>query len=191
MNDGVVDGKTVRLCNNINEYAQPELPQKYIYQDMLRIGEKFEEFREDSLIEYLTMEKVIIKKEHCPHSRFYSKKLEYDPLLYVKNMKKIVKITIETFSKIFIDYFTDAKIIEGKKPNNYYYYLASNNVNDQYVTEYMNVGVVDGKTVNNTNEYLRPQLPERLRAPLPPNYEYKEFKEYDDDDEDNEGIVYV
>ncbi|KAM9970411.1 hypothetical protein ACTFIR_002267 [Dictyostelium discoideum] len=166
------------------------------------------------------MEKVIIKKERCPHSRFFSKKLEYDPLLYVKSvcdsdtnsyfepnlcnerckekMKKIVKITIETFSKIFIDYFTDAKIIEGKKPNDccdlyrYYYYLARNNVNDQYIQEYMNVGVVDGKTVrlcNNTNEYLRPQLPERLRAPLPPNHEYKEFKEYDD--EDNDGIVYV
>ncbi|KAM9995279.1 hypothetical protein ACTFIY_001470 [Dictyostelium cf. discoideum] len=49
MNDGVVDGKTVRLCNNTNEYVQPKLPQKYIYQDMLTLGEKFEEFREDSL----------------------------------------------------------------------------------------------------------------------------------------------
>ncbi|KAM9970413.1 hypothetical protein ACTFIR_002269 [Dictyostelium discoideum] len=166
------------------------------------------------------MEKVIIKNTDCPHSRFFSKKLEYDPLLYVNDvcdwdmcpifepnlcnerckekMKKIVKITIEIYSKIFIDYFTDAKIIEGKKPNDrcdlikYYYYLARNEVNDLYIPEYMNVGVVDGKTVrlcNNTNEYIRPQLPERLRAPLPPNHEYKEFKEYDDDGID--GIVYV
>ncbi|KAM9988639.1 hypothetical protein ACTFIZ_003762 [Dictyostelium cf. discoideum] len=64
------------------------------------------------------MDKVIIKKEHCQHSRFFY-------------------------------YFTDAKIIEGKQPNDccdlysYYYYLASNNVNDQYIPEYMNVGVVN------------------------------------------------
>ncbi|KAM9974895.1 hypothetical protein ACTFIW_008365 [Dictyostelium discoideum] len=130
--------------------------------------------------------------EPCRHSYFYSKLLQYgnlefiDELIYQYNlplfqagictnqckerMKKIIKVSFDTFLKVYLDYWDDAKVIEGKENLrpvhvlNYYSYLSKNETDDLEIPKVMNVGVLDGKTVrlcNNANEYVQPKLPEK------------------------------
>ncbi|KAM9988638.1 hypothetical protein ACTFIZ_003761 [Dictyostelium cf. discoideum] len=103
-------------------------------------------------------------------------------------MKKIIKISLDTYLKVYLDYWDDSKVTEGKEKIhnvhvlNFYFYLAKNVKDDQRIPKLMNVGVVDCKTVrlcNNTNEYIQPKLPEKYiyQDKLSLGEKFEEFRE--------------
>ncbi|KAM9974893.1 hypothetical protein ACTFIW_008363 [Dictyostelium discoideum] len=148
--------------------------------------------------------------EHCTHYYLYSKLLQYGNLVYIdeilrqhnlplfqagictnqckERMKKIIKVSMDTYLKAYLDYWDDAKVIEGKEkvyPRNvlnYYFYLSKNATFDLNTPKALDVGVVDGKTVrlcNNTNEYIQPKLPQKYiyQDMLTLGENFEEFRE--------------